>query len=132
MPKLADVLSRNPELTWRIGRVEWVDYDSGTATVVLGDVGDPSDSVMRYARVAFFQSYVPQVYDVVHLLHQEGIGAVIIGGAKMSGVIPPSTGGGDGTMWFTGDGPPADPFPGADPGDLYLDNLTGDYYRLNQ
>jgi hypothetical protein len=33
-------------------------------------------------------------------------------------------------MWFDGDGPPANPYPGANDGDLYLDNLTGDYYRL--
>ena len=44
-----------------------------------------------------------------------------------SGDGPPGV---PGTQWYTGDGPPPDPFPGANDGDLYLDNLTGDYYRL--
>lgn len=35
-----------------------------------------------------------------------------------------------GTLWFTGEGPPADPYPGARTGDLYLDTLTGDVYTL--
>jgi hypothetical protein len=37
-----------------------------------------------------------------------------------------------GTLWFTGDGPPQEPYvsPIARVGDLYLDRLTGDYYRL--
>jgi hypothetical protein len=43
---------------------------------------------------------------------------------------PTGAAGPPGTRWFTGDGPPPDPFPGANDGDLYLDNLTGDYYRL--
>jgi len=43
-----------------------------------------------------------------------------------------ATPGPPGTLWFTGDGPPDEPFvdPIARVGDLYLDKLTGDYYRL--
>lgn len=32
--------------------------------------------------------------------------------------------------WFSGDGPPQDPVIGASPGDYYMDNLTGELYRL--
>jgi hypothetical protein len=38
--------------------------------------------------------------------------------------------GAPGTFWFTGEGPPADPYPGARTGDLYLDVITGDVYTL--
>lgn len=35
-----------------------------------------------------------------------------------------------GTGWFQGNGAPAEPIVGSIPGDLYLDNLTGDVYQL--
>lgn len=35
-----------------------------------------------------------------------------------------------GTMIFDGNGAPADPLPGALPGDKYIDLDTGDYYNL--
>jgi hypothetical protein len=36
-----------------------------------------------------------------------------------------------GTKWFVGAGVPPYPYPGASPGDLYLDSITGDVYQLN-
>jgi hypothetical protein len=36
-----------------------------------------------------------------------------------------------GTYWFVGSGAPVDPYPGALPGDLYLDNVTGKVYQLS-
>lgn len=35
-----------------------------------------------------------------------------------------------GTGWFQGNGAPTEPIVGSIPGDLYLDNLTGDVYQL--
>jgi hypothetical protein len=41
--------------------------------------------------------------------------------------VPPHLG----TYWWVGPGPPADPFPEALPGDLYLDSISGDVYQLS-
>lgn len=38
--------------------------------------------------------------------------------------------GAPGTAWFTGSGAPVEPVTGANPGDLYLDVVTGDVYEL--
>jgi hypothetical protein len=35
-----------------------------------------------------------------------------------------------GEVWYSGEGPPPDPYPGANPGDWYMDELTGDIYEL--
>lgn len=43
---------------------------------------------------------------------------------------PPGASADNTTAWLNGDGPPPEMIPGARPGDLYLDNLTGIYYRL--
>jgi hypothetical protein len=37
-----------------------------------------------------------------------------------------------GTGWFVGDGPPPADIPGAQPGDLWLDMLTGNVYQLGE
>ena len=42
--------------------------------------------------------------------------------------IPP--GGSSGTVWFNGAGPPPLTISGANPGDYYLDNLSGNFYVL--
>ncbi|MCP9787449.1 hypothetical protein KBY99_00445 [Cyanobium sp. Maggiore-St4-Cus] len=42
--------------------------------------------------------------------------------------IPP--GGSGGTVWFNGAGPPPVTLSGANPGDYYLDNLSGNFYVL--
>jgi hypothetical protein len=44
---------------------------------------------------------------------------------------PSGPAGAAGERWFSGDGPPPDPYPGANPGDWYLDELTGEVYELN-
>jgi hypothetical protein len=36
-----------------------------------------------------------------------------------------------GTYWWVGEGAPADPYPGALPGDFYLDSVTGNVYQLS-
>jgi hypothetical protein len=36
-----------------------------------------------------------------------------------------------GTGWFSGAGTPAPVIPGSITGDLYLDNVTGDVYKLS-
>jgi hypothetical protein len=36
-----------------------------------------------------------------------------------------------GTYWFVGEGPPPDSIPGALPGDLYLDSISGNIYQLS-
>ena len=41
---------------------------------------------------------------------------------------PPGT---PGEVWHFGIGPPPDPYPGANPGDLYTDKATGNVYELN-
>lgn len=41
-----------------------------------------------------------------------------------------SGGGGEQVDWFTGQGPPPAVIPGAGPGDMYIDTLTGWLYRL--
>ena len=44
---------------------------------------------------------------------------------------PAGSAGERGTGWFNGTGAPAADIPGAIPGDLYLDNTTGDVYTLS-
>ena len=44
---------------------------------------------------------------------------------------PAGSAGERGTGWFNGTGAPAADIPGARPGDLYLDNSTGDVYTLS-
>ena len=44
---------------------------------------------------------------------------------------PAGSAGERGTGWFNGTGAPAADIPGAIPGDLYLDNATGDVYTLS-
>ncbi|MCP9880624.1 hypothetical protein KBY74_12320 [Cyanobium sp. A1C-AMD] len=48
--------------------------------------------------------------------------------ADGSWAMPP--GGSSGTVWFNGAGPPPLTLSGADPGDYYLDNLSGNFYVL--
>lgn len=43
---------------------------------------------------------------------------------------PEGTPGLPGAQWWDGEGPPQEPIPGANPGDYYLDTLTGDVYEL--
>jgi hypothetical protein len=38
--------------------------------------------------------------------------------------------GSPGAKWFDGEGPPQEPIPNSNPGDYYLDTLTGDVYEL--
>jgi hypothetical protein len=127
MPLLADVLSQDPHLQWQVGRVEVIHYDRGTIDVVIGDVGDPSEDVARIVDVGFMDSYRPKIYDVVHILSHPRQGAIVIGMGKASG---DQQVGGGGTTWFVGTGAPEDPYPGAVPGDFYLDNDNGDVWWL--
>ena len=48
--------------------------------------------------------------------------------ADGSWAMPPS--GSSGTVWFNGAGPPPVTISGANPGDYYLDNLSGNFYVL--
>lgn len=44
---------------------------------------------------------------------------------------PAGPAGEQGSIWFTGDGPPPADLPDAKPTDMYLDALTGDVYQLD-
>ena len=56
----------------------------------------------------------------------------IAGAQGSQGIDGPAGSAGErGTGWFNGTGAPAADIPGAIPGDLYLDNATGDVYTLS-
>lgn len=53
-------------------------------------------------------------------------------GTWSNSVGPAGTNGQRGSLWFTGQGPPPDPLPDSQPEDLYLDELTGNVFKVTE
>lgn len=106
--------------------IVWVPVTgSGEDEVVIAS--DPPDNPNDTLKL-WVDSDVPEVMSWIN-----GAWVPVSGGSGTPGPPgPEGPPGPPGTLWFTGEGPPEEPFPNvaARAGDLYLDKLTGDYYRL--
>lgn len=74
---LLDVMAAQPSPSWVVARVQSVNLAKKRVTLVVGALGDPS--AQRLTNVSYLKHYTPVVGDVVHVLVQTNIGALVLG-----------------------------------------------------
>lgn len=79
MIDLLDVLGApTAPMDWLIARVESIDTGPPPRLeLVIGDIGDPT--AVKLHRVAYLDTYVPAVDDIVHVLVKKNVGSLVIG-----------------------------------------------------
>jgi hypothetical protein len=118
----------------------------GNFVTALAATDDPATTPIEWTWIVTEEWLGGRTYDIPVPIAQQFVGVDLsqVAPADGSGGIgwevgpmgpqgPPGPQGQDGdasTAWLTGDGPPPDYISGARPGDLYVDNLTGIYYKL--
>lgn len=74
---LLDVLNPGAQMRWVVARVASHDPVKKKVVLVIGATSDAE--AIRIPNVSYLKSYTPAVGDVVHVLVQPNIGALVLG-----------------------------------------------------